>query len=44
MPALAEAVRVTAMLLGGDTRLVSEASSTRPAEFGGFARQHNGIE
>ena len=44
MPALAEAVRVTAMLLGGDTRLVSEASSNRPAEFGGFARQHNGIE
>jgi hypothetical protein len=26
------------------TRSVSEASSTRPTEFGGLARQHNGIE
>ena len=26
------------------TRSVSEASNTRPIEFDGFARQHNGIE
>jgi hypothetical protein len=26
------------------TRSVSEANGTWPTEFGGFARQHNGIE